>query len=155
MRSLTAKRVIWVVAFLSSVGWVNQAHAQFGVGTTWLRTDAQGKGITMKVEACCSGGLRLTYQIPPIGNQPAMTLTVDSPMDGRDAPALFAGKPSGETMAIKRLDDHHYNAVVKMNGQPFSTSNGTVSADSKTITVETVSQGGGNAVKIIETWIRQ
>jgi hypothetical protein len=154
MRSLGARRVI-CIACLCSVGWVNQALAQFGVGTTWLRTDAQGKGITMKVEACCNGGLRLTYHIPPVGNQPAMTLTVDSPMDGSDAPALVGGKPSGETMGVKRLDDHHYSAVVKMNGQPISTSNGTVSADSKTITVETVSQGGGNAAKVIETWIRQ
>jgi hypothetical protein len=156
MRSkAVTKRLACSVAFMLSVGWVNQAHAQFGVGSTWLRTDAQGKGITLAVEACCSGGLRLTYRIPPIGNQPAMTLTVDSPMDGREAPALVGGKPSGETMAVKRLDDHHYSAVVKMSGQPFGTSNGTVSADGKSMTVETMSQGGGNVVKIIETWVRQ
>jgi hypothetical protein len=152
MKSLAAlKRVICSLAFLSAVGWATQAHAQFGVGSTWMRTDSQGKGITMTVEACCNGGLRLIYQIPPIANQPAMTLTVDSPMDGTDTPALVGGKPSGETMAVKRLDDHHYSAVVKMSGKPFGTSNGTVSADGKTLTVESLSQAG----KIIETWVRK
>ena len=152
MRSLAAlKPVICSLAFLSAVGWATQAHAQFGVGSTWVRTDSQGKGITMTVEACCNGGLRLIYKIPPIANQPAMTLTVDSPMDGTDTPALVGGKPSGETMAVKRLDDHHYSAVVKMSGKPFGTSNGTVSADGKTLTVESVSQAG----QIIETWVRQ
>jgi len=152
MRSLPAlKRVICSLAFLSAVGWATQAHAQFGIGSTWLRTDSQGKGITMKVEACCNGGLRLIYQIPPMANQPAMTLTVDSPMDGTETPAVIGGKPSGETMAVKRLDDHHYSAVVKMSGKPFGTSNGTVSADGKTLTVESVSQAG----KITETWVRQ
>jgi hypothetical protein len=155
VRSTAAtKRLICSVVFLS-VGWVNQAHAQFGVGSTWVRTDSQGKGITMTVEACCNGGLRLIYQIPPIATQPATTLTVDSPMDGTEAPALVGGKPSGETMAIKRVDDHHYSAVVKMNGKPFGTSNGTVSPDGKTMTVESVSQGGGRVEKIIETWVRK
>jgi hypothetical protein len=151
MRSLAAlKRVTCSLAFLSAVGWATQAHAQFGAGSTWVRTDLKGVGITMKAEACCNGGLRLIYQIP-IPNRPAMTMTVDSPMDGTEMPALVEGKPSGETMAVKRLDDHHYSAVVKMSGKPFGTSNGTVSADGKTLTVESVSQAG----KIIETWVRK
>jgi hypothetical protein len=152
---LASRRLAFSVAFLVAMTWANQARAQFGVGTTWVRTDAQGKGITMTVEACCNGGLRLIYQIPAVANQPSMTLTVNSPMDGTDVPALVGGKPSGETMAIKRLDDHHYTAVVKMNGAAFGTSNGTVSADSKTLTVESVSNAGGKADKIIETWVRK
>ena len=150
MRSVAATKH-WVcgIVFLSAVGWASQAHAQLGVGT-WVRTDAQGKGITMRVEACCNGGLRFIYQIP-IPNQPAITMTVDSPMDGTDTPALVGGKPSGETMAVKRLDDHHYTAVVKMSGKPFGTSNGTVSADGKTLTVESIMLAG----KVIETWVRE
>jgi hypothetical protein len=156
MRSVTStKRLICSVALLSAVGGVHQAYAQLGVGTTWVRTDAQGKGITMTVEACCNGGLRLIYQIPPFGGQPATTLTVDSPMDGREAPTVVGGKPSGQTMAIKRLDDHHYSAVLKVNGQSFGTSNGTVSADSKTMTVETVTGAAGQVQKIVETWVRK
>ena len=152
---MTTNRLICSVACLVAVGVANPAHAQFAVGTTWVRTDAQGKGITMTVEACCKGGLRLIYQIPGAANQPAATLTVDSPMDGTEVPALLGGKPSGESMAIKRLDGRHYSAVVKMNGQPLGTSNGTMSADGKTMTVETVTQAGGKAEKIIETWVRK
>ena len=151
MRSMAMRRLFLGVAFLSVVGWAHHAHAQFGVGTTWLRTDAQGKGITLTVEACCRGGLRLIYNIPPTGAQPAATLTVDSPMDGTDVPMLLGGKPSGQTMAAKRADGHHYSAVVSTNGKPFLTSRGTVSMDNKTMTVESVSQTG----TIIETWVRK
>jgi hypothetical protein len=151
MKLATTKPSICGVALLLVAGWASHAHAQLGAGTTWLRTDARGKGITMTLEACCNGGLRFVYQIPPMGGQPASTMTVDSPMDGRDAPALVGGKPSGETMAIKRVDDRHYSAVVKMNDQSFGTSNGTVSADGKSMTVDSVYQG----TKTIETWVRK
>jgi hypothetical protein len=142
-------------AFLLALGWAGQAHAQLAVGTTWLRTDPQGKGIVLSIEACCNGGLRLIWQIPPMGGQPATTMTVDSPMNGTEAPMLVAGKPSGQTMAIKRVDDHHYSAIVKMNGQPFGTSNGTVSADNRTMTVDSAFGVGSQAQKIIETWVRK
>ena len=56
---LASSRLICSVAFLIALTWATQAQAQFGVGTTWVRTDAAGKGITMTVEACCNGGLRL------------------------------------------------------------------------------------------------
>jgi len=143
--------VIGGVAVFMLLGLIAQLHAQFGVGTTWVRTDAQGKGITMKVEACCKGGLRLIYDIPPNNNQPGMTLTVDSPMDGTEVPTLVAGKPSGQMMAVTRVDDHHYTATVKMNGQVFSTSTGTVAPDNKSMTVETAGLGGKNT----ETRVRK
>jgi hypothetical protein len=156
MRSVAAKRLIGSVVFLSALGLASQAHAQLGVGT-WVRTDAEGKGVTMTVASCCSGGFRLTYQIPAAPGQPAMQLVVDSPMDGTEVPALVGGKPSGETMAIKRVDDHHYRAIMKMRGQPLGTSTGTLSADAKTLTVETVNQNrsAAPAEKIIETWIKK
>ncbi len=156
MRSVTATgRLICSVGFLVFVGKASPTHAQLGVGTTWVRTDAQGKGITMSLSVCCSGGLRYVYQIPATGNQPAVTMTVDSPMDGTEVPALIGGKPSGQTMAITRVDAHHYSAIVKMHGKPFGTSNGAVSADEKTLTVESVYQGGGQVIKTTETWVRK
>src|SRR5207247_453985 len=156
MRSVRSiKQWIGSVAFLAAVGWASTAHAQLGVGT-WLRTDAQGKGITMTVEPCGNGGFPLTYHVPARSGQPPITLTVDSPMDGTEVPALVDGKPSGETMAVKRVDAHHYSTVVKMGGQLFGTSNGTLSADGKTLTVESVSQSAGaKGDKIIETWVRK
>ena len=156
MRSMAAtRRSIGAFTFLLALGSAGQAHAQLGVGTTWLRTDTQGKGIVLSVEACCNGGLRLIWQIPPMGGQPASTMTVDSPMNGTEIPALIGGKPSGETMAIKRVDDHHYSAIVKMNGQPLGTSNGTVSADNKTMTVDSVYGIGSQTQKTTETWVRK
>ena len=156
MRSVaTARHLFLSAAFLSALAWTTQAHAQLGVGSTWVRTDAQGKGITMSVEACCNGGLRLIWQMPAMAGQPPVTLTVDSPMDGTEVPTLVSGKPSGQMMAIKRVDDRHYSAAMKVGGKPFGTSNGTVSADGKTMTVESAFQGGGNVQKVIETWVRK
>jgi len=155
MRSMPATtRLFFGVVFISAVGWASQAYAQFGVGT-WLRTDEHGKGITMTVETCCGSGRRLTYHIPAMGGQPASTLTVESPFDGTDVPALVGGKPSGETMAIKRVDDHHYTAVVKMSGKPYGTSSAVLSPDGKTLTVESVIDMGGKQQKIIETWVKK
>jgi hypothetical protein len=156
MTSMPAtRRLIGVFAVLLALGWVGQAYAQLGVGTTWLRTDAKGKGIVLTLEACCNGGLRFIWQIPSMGGQPASTMTVDSPMNGTEVPALIGGKPTGETMAIKRVDDHHYSAIVKMNGQPFGTSNGIVSADNKTMTVDSVFGIGSQTEKTTETWVRK
>jgi len=155
MKSVTAtKRLIGSLVFVSAVGWASQAQAQLGVGT-WIRTDAQANGLTMTVEACCNGGLRFIFHVPAMAGQPPVTMTVDSPMNGAEVPALIGGKPSGGTMAIMRVDEHHYSAVVKMGSTPYGTSNGTVSADGKTLTVESVSQVGGKAEKIIETWVRK
>ena len=153
MRSMAAtRRLSFSVAFLSAVGWAGQAYAQLGVGT-WVRTDEHAKGLTMTVEACCKGGRRLIYHLAMAGQPPA-TMTVDSPMDGTEVPALLDGKPSGTTMAIKRVDDRHTSTVVKMGGKPFGTSNGTLSPDGKTLTVESVTLGG-KPEKIIETWVRK
>jgi hypothetical protein len=149
------ERLIAVLAFLVVVGSASQAHAQLAVGTTWVRTDGAGKGIVLNVEACCKGGRRLVYQIPSMGGQPASTMSVDSPMDGTEAPTLVAGKPSGQTMAIKRVDDHHLTAVVKMNGQPLATFKGTISPDNKSMTVEGISGTGSQTQTLTETWVRK
>jgi hypothetical protein len=68
------------------------------------------------------------------------------------------GKPTGETMAIKRVDAHHASTVLKMNGQQFGTSEATLSADGKTLTVRndlTASGGGQQAGKHTEIWVKQ
>lgn len=68
------------------------------------------------------------------------------------------GKPSGETMAITRVDAHHTAAVVKMNGAPFGTSKGTLSADGRTLTVLNVfssATGGQQVGKQTEIWVRK
>jgi hypothetical protein len=155
MESLAAKRAIGGLAFFLAMSWATHVHAQFAAGSTWARTDAAGLGMTLAVEAYCNGGLRLIYQLPPMGGQPATTMTVDSPMNGSEVPVLVGGKPSGQTMALKRADDRHYSAVAKVKGQPFLTANATISPDGKTMTVETMVANGDQSQKVLETWVRK
>lgn len=153
-RAVTTKAASSLVLLLI-LGWAGTANSQLAVGN-WARTDSAGMGMTLTVEACCNGGLRLTYHVPPMGGQPAATLTVDSPMDGTEVPVLLNGKPSEETMAIKRVDAFHMSGVVKMNGQLFVTSNTTLAADGKSATTESITQmPGGKTQAIIETWVRK
>ena len=135
-------------AFLCTLGWGSPVHAQLGVGE-WVRTDAEGGGMTMTVASCCRGGYRLTYHVPVGNGQPPLTLTVDLPMDGTEAPTLSAGKPTGQTMSATRVDDHHFTGVVKQDGQPSLTNKATLSADGKTLTVEDTLVGSN--LKLIET----
>jgi len=153
MRSATTvTRFICGAAFLWTLGWASPARAQLGVGE-WVRTDKEGGGMTMTVAACCKGGYRLTYHVPIANGQPPLELTVDLPMDGTDVPTLSAGKPTGQTMSAKRLDDHHFTGVVKQNGKLSLTNTATLSADGKTLTVEDTIAGGN--VKVTEVWTKK
>ena len=108
----------------------------------------------MTVEACCNGGRRLIYRIVGV----EMLVTIESPFDGSEAPVLVGGKASAETMGIKRVDDHHTIAVLKMNGKTFGTSRAALSADGKTLTVEndyTSTAGGQPIGKQTEIWVRK
>jgi hypothetical protein len=144
------------VAILMTLGSARSLHAQIEVGT-WVKQSTDSMpGMTMTVEACCNGGRRLTYHIVINGTE--MLLTAESRLDGSDAPVLMGGKPSGETMAITRLDAHHASAVVKMNGRVFGTSKATLSADGRTLTVlnDYTSTAGGQAVgRFTEIWVRR
>jgi hypothetical protein len=98
----------------------------------------------------------------PVGTwvrQPTKSMPgVESRFDGSDAPVLMNGKPSGETMGIKLVDDHHASTVLKMNGTIFGTADGTLSPDGKTLTVidDYNSAAGGQPVgKHTELWTRK
>jgi hypothetical protein len=135
----------------------NPLAAQIGVGT-WVRkpTASTPGTMTMKVEACCGQGRRLTYQFD-VGNS-QFKMVVESKFDGSEAPVMINGKPSGETMAIKRVDDRHTATILKMNGKPFGTSKATLSADGKTITVDndvSAATGGLQVGKSTEVWVKK
>jgi hypothetical protein len=126
--------------------------AQSFVGT-WVRQDTP---MTMTVEMCCGSGRRLTYRVAMNGTE--MIMVVESLLDGADAPLLVGGKPTGETMAIRQIDGRHATAVLKMNGKPFGTAKGTLSAHGKTLTIEDdyiLATAGQQAGKQTETWIRR
>ena len=155
MTSVTVKRFACGVASLWALNSAGSLRAQISIGT-WVQQSASAAGaLTMTVEACCNGGRRLIYRINGLSD---VLMTIESPMDGTDVPVLVAGKPSGETMAIKRVDDHHTVTVVKMNGKTFGTSKSTLSPDGKTLTVEndvTSTVGGQSPGKQTEIWVRK
>jgi hypothetical protein len=129
-------------------------HAQLEIGT-WVQQSGPGKGMTMKIEACCHGGRRLSYMLA--GNTEVM-LQLESALDGSEAPVLSKGKPTGETMAIKRVDQYHAVNTLKMDGKQFGTSTATLSPDGKTLTVEndiTFAAGGQATGKQKEVWIKK
>lgn len=135
------------------------AAADSPVGSTYVKK-AQAKDgepeMTLSVEAWGPGKIKLTWHIHMKGTD--MVLSLVSAVDGKDAPLLMGGKPSGETMAIKLIDKLHSSTIVKMNGQPFGTSKATFSPDYKTMTVENDFSGpvGNNpAGKTTEVWVRK
>jgi hypothetical protein len=155
----TARRLACGFALLSLIGFPRSVHAQLEIGT-WARqpTPSIPGTMTLTIDACCGGGgRRLTYHVAMNG-QDMVAMVVESRLDGADAPVTIGGKPSGETMAIKRTDATHASAIVKMNGQAFATSTVTLSADGKTLTVvnDTTSATGGQPVgKTTEVWMKK
>jgi hypothetical protein len=154
---MTIPRFACTLAILCTVAGPRAANAQLEIGT-WVRqapTSTPG-AMTLTVEACCAGGRRLTYHVPVNGQE--ILLVVETKLDGADAPVLVAGRPSGETMAIKRTDANHASSVLKMNGQVFATSTATLSPDGKTLTVvnDVTSAIGGQPVgKATDVWSRK
>ena len=148
-----ATRFACAAAVCLAMSFSRPVYAQLGVGT-WARTDVPATGqLTMTVETCCGGGFRIQYQVE--GKGPVM-LTIESPMDGTDSPVIIGGKPSGETMGIKRVDALHAITVLKMNGKPFGTTRLTLSADGKALIVENeitaAGQPGMQVGKTTEKW---
>ena len=138
-------------------GALPAAAADSPIGT-YAKKGKDGKGeMTVQIEEWGRGGAKLVWRFKG-GGMDGMSMSVASGLDGKDAPVLVNGKPSGETMAIKLIDKLHSSTIVKMNGQPFGTSKGTFSADFKTLTVENdfaTSAGGNQAGKTTEVWVRQ
>lgn len=147
------KSIAAVLCFIISIAVI---HAQLGVGNWTQTVNGKPTGMTMTVEACCGGGYRLTYHMPEM---PGIGLTVDSALDGKDAPMMMAGKPTGETFAMSRIDSTHVTTVMKMNGRQIGTSKAALSADGKTLTIERdMSRDGGpgqQAGKQTEVWTKK
>jgi hypothetical protein len=156
MTTLKANRLARGIAILAIL-WAGPLYAQLEIGT-WVRTPtkAMPDSMTMKIEACCGSGRRLSYSFG-VGNQ-AMVMFVETKLDGSEAPVLINGKPSGETMAITRVDAHHASTILRMNGKEFATSKATLSADGRTLTVINDCESTAACMPIgksTETWVKQ
>ena len=127
---------------------------------TWIREKdptmllPAGTPMEMQIEKW-GNSAKLTYNIPAMQGQPAMVLTLETNLDGKEAQLMLNGKPSGETMAVTKIDDHHFSTVIKMNGQQMGTGNSTFSADFTTLTTEGTIGSGANATKTKEEWLRK
>lgn len=120
---------------------------------TWVRRDAKEPvHITMKVEAA-GAGLKLTYTIVSEQAPAGQIMTALTQLDGKDAPIMVDGKPSGQTMAIRSVDSRHAAAVLKVQGQQAGTSKSEVSLDGKVLKVENNTTGAdGKPAIIVEYW---
>jgi hypothetical protein len=123
---------------------------------TWTKTGDDRRGqMTMTIERWGKGGAKLIYRL--VGTN--VVLTLESPLDGSDAPLLMNGQPTGETMGIKRLDGHHAATVLKMNGKPFGSSKSAFSDDFTKLTIENEVQSdtkmGPPTGKSTEVWTRK
>ena len=143
-RLLNIALVIWLVALVPIL------HAdQIPVGNWARRPTKDGGSATMLVEAAGTGQ-KLTFKVA-IANGGTATMVVTTQFDGKDATVFVDGKPSGETMAISKVDDHHVTNVLKMNGNPFVTQKSELSADGKVIKTESISMVAG-APNSVEYW---
>ena len=155
MTTFKTTRLACSVAILA-LGSARSLHAQLEIGTWVRQPTASMPSMTMNIAACCNGGRRLTYRLDIDGTE--TLLFVETKLDGSEAPVMMNGKPSGESMAITRVDAHHASTVLSMNGKPFGTSQATLSADGRTLTVRndfSPSVGGQQVGKYTEVWVKQ
>ena len=152
------KRMACLVALLalSTEAWA----ASPWCGTWVLRDPTSKFRVTMTLEEVGSGW-KLTYRIPvPNAGSTAVTsvMTVETALDGKDALTLVDGKPAGQTMAIRKIDDYHTSAVIKMQGKQTGSSTSELSPDGKVIKSENdvpMTSPDGAVGKQVQYWDKQ
>jgi hypothetical protein len=145
-----------LVAGLLSLSSIAGAESLW-IGTWILREPEPGGQLTLKVEEV-SPGWKLTYKVIGPGAPGASFTTILTPLDGQDVPVLIYGNPSGQTMGIKKLDDHHTVNVIKFKGKEIGVSKSELSSNGKMIRVETDypdSNPGAPAPKQVQFWDRK
>ena len=83
-----------------------------------------------------------------------MILTVMTQLDGKDAPVMKGDKPTGQTMAIKRVDSHHTVTVLKYQGKETGISTSELSPDGKVLKVQS-GPPGAEPSGIVRYWDKQ
>jgi len=152
------KRVAFFVVLLAlSTGtWA----ASPWIGVWVLRDSTAGFRLTMTLEEM-GAGWNITYRIPGQDAQgPAAfnVMTIETMLDGKAVPNLVDGKPSGQTMEIRRIDSRRTFTVVKFQGKQTGISKSEISPDGKVIKTEndiSVSSPNGMAGKQVQYWDKQ
>ena len=144
--------MVFVVCLLSLSSMVGADSLWSG---TWiLREPPQGGRLTMTVEEVGTGW-KLTYKVVGPAAPGTIVSTVLTQLDGKDVPVLVEGKPSGQTMGIKKIDSRHTVGVVKFQGKEMGVSKGEISPDGKVLRVETDYAPSNPIGKEIQYWDRQ
>jgi len=141
--------VVCLLSLSSTVGADN-----LWSGTWVLREPPKGGRLTMTVEEVGSGW-KLTYKLVGPDAPGTIVSTVLTLLDGKDVPVLVEGKPSGQTMGIKKIDSRHTVGVVKFQGKEMGISKGELSPNGKVLTVETDYATSNPIGKEIQYWDRQ
>ena len=144
------KRIPLVICLvgLSSTLWA--AGIQTG---TWVRrANKDGIRSTMLVEATGTGQ-KITLKTR-FGNGGTSTMIVTTQWDGKDVPVYVDGKASGQTMALRMVDDRHITTIMRVDGKPMATQKSEVSVDGRMIKTETIPATPGEE-STIEYWDKQ
>jgi hypothetical protein len=151
------RRLLLALLMLS---FASAAQAQVPAGT-WIK---RGESPLAMVVEPAGAGIKISYKA--VGpdrkpKEPAM-MTMETQLDGKDAAVMAGDKPTGQTMAVSRVDATHTATVVKFQGKLYGTSKSELSADGKTLKVENeVPEGsmahsmGQPAGKQVEYWDKQ
>lgn len=123
-------------------------------GTWVLRVPSLEGRLMMAVEEV-GAGWNLTYKVVGPDAPTSTVSTVMTPLDGKDVPLLVNGKPSGQTMGIKRIDTHRTVTVLKFKGKETGVSKAEVSPDGKVLKVEIDYSASNPIEKEIQYWDRQ
>jgi hypothetical protein len=131
------------------------ARAQIAPGT-WIK---RGTSAMVMIVESAGPGIKITYQFNGADGKPMSrnVMTIVTMLDGKEAAVLIDGKPSGETMAVKRIDALHTFTVIKMQGKEFGTSKLEVSGDGRVLKVENhATAGAGQPASVtMEYWDKQ
>ncbi len=131
--------------------------ASMHIGSWVRRENKDSIRSTMTIEPAGSGW-KVTMKVQFAAGGQTSTMLITTQGDGKDVVVYVDGKPSGQTMAIRIVDDRHTTNTLKLNGKPMLFQKSEVSADGRVIRVEGTSlvpgqgQGGQN---LIEYWDRK
>lgn len=144
---------VTIVVYLLSLSSTVSADSLWS-GAWVLRESPQGCHLMMTVEEVDSGWT-LTYKVVGPDPPPSTVSTVQTPLDGKDVPLLVNGKPSGQTMEIKRIDTYRTVTILRFKGKETGVSKAEISPDGKVLKVETDYAGSNPIGKEIQYWDRQ
>jgi hypothetical protein len=123
-------------------------------GTWILRGPPQRDRLIMTIEEA-GAGWKLTHQVVGPDASGSTSSTVLTPLDGMDVSVLVNGKPSGQTMGIRRIDSRHTVTVLKLQGKETGISKAELSSDGKVLTV-VIDYAASNPIgKEIQYWDKQ